>query len=215
MIGKIFPRKLNKESDPSLIKPDEMLDALNVLASGSEGNDASIVKKAHGNKEVSANDAANTFAIFNSLPTSEDVVGHVVDDSSNRIYYFTKGDNTNSVYMAEKFSEEDIKVTLLLRDADLGFDKYVAADVIKTPKKTVQSLFLDGDVSGEAGDSTSIFDFEADDSTTEIVENQTALIVSTAPQIFTSPIYDGGAKTFFGQMAIKNLGYEPGEANLS
>lgn len=215
MIGKIFPRKLNKESDPSLIKPDEMLDALNVLASGSEGNDASIVKKAHGNKEVTANDAANTFAVFNGLPTSEDVVGHVVDDSSNRIYYFTKSDNTNSVYMAEKFSEEEIKVTLLLRDADLGFEKYVAADVIKTPKKTVQSLFLDGDVSGESGDSTSIFDFEADDSTTEIIENQTALIVSTAPQIFTNPIYDGDAKTFFGQMAIKNLGSEPGEANLS
>ena len=215
MIGKIFPRKLNKESDPSLIKPDEMLDALNVLASGSEGNDASIVKKAHGNKEVSVNDGANTFAIFNSLPASEDVVGHVVDDSSNRIYYFTKGPSTNSVYMAEKFSEEDIKVTLLLRDADLGFDKYVAADVIKTPKKTVQSLFLDGDVSGQAGDSTSIFDFEADDSTTEIIENQTALIVSTAPQLFTNPIYDGSAKTFFGQMAIKNLGDESGQVNLS
>lgn len=214
MIGKIFPRKLNKESDPSLIKPDEMMDALNVLASGSEGNDASLVKKAHGNFEAVANDPSNTFDAFSGLPSDEEVVGHVVDESSNRVYYFAKGASSDSVYLAEKFSEDEVKITLLLRDADLGFEDYVAADIIKTPKKTVESVFQDLSFSGVAGDSTSVFDFEADDQSTEIIENQTVVTVSNAPQFFTSPVYDGNSKVFNGQLTLKNLGGEPGEVNL-
>ena len=213
MIGKIFPRKLNKEAEISLIKPDEMMDALNVLASGGEGNDASLVKKAHGNIEALANDGANLFQ--DEGGNSEDVIGQVVDESSQRIYYFTKGASSESVYLAEQLDENNIKITLLLRDFDLGFDRYVAADIIKTPKKDISFLTSDGTFSGESGDTTDIFDFQFEDDSTTVVENQTFIIVTAPPNFITSPIYDGSEKTFFGQLSVKNIGSEAGEVTVT
>jgi hypothetical protein len=213
MIGKIFPRKLNKESEISLIKPDEMLDALNVLASGGEGNDASIIKKAHGNIESFANDPSNTFSVNGG--NSEDVVGYVVDESSERIYYFTKGDSSESVYLAERVSETEMKITLLLRDSGLGFDKYVAADVIKTPKKDISFLTQDGSFSGQFTDGTDVFDFQFESDGQTVVDNQTFIIVLSQPNYFTSPIYNGTEKIFYGQMSVKNIGSEPGEVTIT
>lgn len=213
MIGKIFPRKLNKEAEISLIKPDEMMDALNVLASGGEGNDASLVKKAHGNIEALANDSSNLFQ--DEGGSAENVIGQVVDESSQRIYYFTKGTSSESVYLAEQVAENNIKITLLLRDNDLGFDKYVAADIIKTPKKDISFLTQDGTFSGESGDGTDIFDFQFEGDSTTVVENQTFITVTAPPNFFTSPLYDGSEKIFFGQLSVKNIGSEAGEVTVN
>jgi len=213
MIGKIFPRKLNKEAEISLIKPEEMMDALNVLASGGEGNDASLVKKAHGNIEALANDSANLFQ--DDGGSAEDVIGQVVDESSQRVYYFTKSASSESVYLAEQVDENNIKLTLLLRDFDLGFDKHVAADIIKTPKKDIGFLSQDGTISGESGDDTNVFDFQFDNDSTTVVENQTFIIVTSPPNFLTSPLYDGSEKTFFGQLSVKNIGSEDGEVTVT
>ena len=219
MIGKLFPRRLNKDAEPSLIKPDEMLDALNVLVTGDEGADAGRIKRAHGNFEIFKNDPD---VAFNNFPgvSNEIVVGYVADESSNRIYYFASSDQSNSIYLMQKFSEDEVSLTLLLRDTDLGFDDFVVADVIKTPKRELQSSTQDPDVSGESGDETDIFDFDSDDTTTDIVENQTIIIVSTPPSLGEgTQYYNFGVDTEDdftpNTIGFTNLGGEPGTITLT
>ena len=48
MIGKLFPRILNKSSDKSAIKPSEFIDAINVLVSSDDGGDGNVIKKIDG-----------------------------------------------------------------------------------------------------------------------------------------------------------------------
>ena len=69
--------KMNKDLDERLIPSNEYRDALNVAVSRSEGSDVGSLEAILGNiKKV-------------TLPTKEKIIGHLVDESNNVVYYFT------------------------------------------------------------------------------------------------------------------------------
>ena len=86
MIEKKRPRVLNSSKDSRVRGPEEMYDALNINASSDygeydEGGNVGVIKAAQGNVSVSS---------FQNLFTKEHqrrVIGSVLDDQHNVIYY--------------------------------------------------------------------------------------------------------------------------------
>lgn len=165
MIGKLFPRILNKSSDKSAIKPSEFIDAINVLVSSDDGGDGNVIKKVNGTISAVIEDPENfPFTADGSTgqEVSEVVIGHLVDEGKKRVYYFacSEQEQTSSVYLAKESDDGNgIVFMCLLRDSDLGFSEsdFVASNVIRVPKKNIDSG-LDPSVSGEMGDESPGFD---------------------------------------------------------
>ena len=82
MIQKLIPRILNMESDESLVKPNEFVDAVNVKIDGEDGVDFGIIKYADGNVLID-------FDVATASPSSKEIVtGFVEDESEDKIYMF-------------------------------------------------------------------------------------------------------------------------------
>ena len=87
MIEKKRPRVLNSSKDSRVRGPEEMSDALNINASSDYGEDdaggnVGVIKAAYGNSAISE---------FQHLPQNENqrrILGSVLDDQNNVIYYF-------------------------------------------------------------------------------------------------------------------------------
>ena len=87
MIEKKRPRVLNSSKDSRVRGPEEMSDALNINASSDYGEDdaggnVGVIKAAYGNSAISE---------FQHLPQNENqrrIIGSVLDDQNNVIYYF-------------------------------------------------------------------------------------------------------------------------------
>ncbi|MCW3977583.1 MAG: hypothetical protein NWE77_06590, partial [Candidatus Bathyarchaeota archaeon] len=138
MIGKLFPRILNKSSDKSAIKPSEFIDAINVLVSSDDGGDGNVIKKIDGTISAVIEDPENfPFDAFN-----ETIIGHLVDESKKRVYYFAVSESESSIYLIKESPDgQGLIFMCLLRDPDLNFSEedFVAADVVKVPKKNIDS----------------------------------------------------------------------------
>ena len=88
-LKKIFIKgKMNKDLDERLVPNGEYRDANNVQVSTSDADDAGTVQSVLGNKK-SSNDQDYKASLFNHISESN-VVGSVVDEANNYIYYFVR-----------------------------------------------------------------------------------------------------------------------------
>ena len=73
--------KMNKDLDERLIPEGEYRDALNIQLASTDGNDAGAIQNIIGNRQIS----------FLNLSNPR-LIGSVVDNASNLIYWFVKDD---------------------------------------------------------------------------------------------------------------------------
>lgn len=165
MIQNLRPRVLNKSASPSVIKSVEMLDAVNIVADGLYESESNTIKKAQGNIKAYINDEANVSAILGSNPSSDSVtvIGSLVDEENQRVFYFAVSENENVgyIYLLQQFSEDEISLTLLLKSTKLDFKKesFVASDILKIPIQE-KELSFDPDVSGTQDDGSDLISFD-------------------------------------------------------
>ncbi len=88
-LKKIFIKgKMNKDLDERLVPNGEYRDANNIQVSTSDADDAGTVQSVLGNKK-SSSDQDYKASLFNHISESN-VVGSVVDEANNYIYYFVR-----------------------------------------------------------------------------------------------------------------------------
>lgn len=82
-VQKLIPRVLNLDDDYLLVKPTEMVDAVDVTVSADDDGNANILKTVQGNTIVTA-------LVAQLMPeaTYTEVVGSVVNKADNNVYYF-------------------------------------------------------------------------------------------------------------------------------
>ena len=82
-VQKLIPRVLNLDDDYLLVKPTEMVDAVDVTVSADDDGNANILKTVQGNTIVTA-------LIAQLMPeaTYTEVVGSVINKADNNVYYF-------------------------------------------------------------------------------------------------------------------------------
>jgi len=165
MIQNLRPRVLNKSASPSVIKSVEMLDAVNIVADGLYESESNTIKKAQGNIKAYINDTANVSAILGNNPSSDSVtvIGSLVDEENQRVFYFavSESENIGYIYLLQQFSEDEISLTLLLKSTKLDFKKesFVASDILKIPIQE-KELSFDQDVSGTQDDGSDLISFD-------------------------------------------------------
>lgn len=224
MIGKLFPRILNKSSDKSAIKPNEFIDAINVLVSSDDGGDGNVIKKIDGTISAVIEDPENfpfSFDGSSGSNVSEVVIGHLVDEAKKRVYYFacSNESQTSSVYLAKESDDgSGIVFMCLLRDSDLEFSEedFVASNVIRVPKKNIDSG-LDSNVSGEMGDENPGFDdfgFGEDSSNLYVLEQpEVSVEFDITGAEWVDPNSVGGGNHLF-YMTLANSGVASATANI-
>ena len=94
MIDKLFPRKLNRSLDSRLRRPEDMIDAINVVIgdefSQSGGDADSTVGDVGVIKPVVSNRGIDYNSDLDSIPTERwtKILGSVSDDQLGVIYFF-------------------------------------------------------------------------------------------------------------------------------
>lgn len=217
MIQKLIPRILNMESDESLVKPNEFIDAINVKVDGEDGVDFGVIKYADGNVIIE-------FEGSPTAPASKEIVtGFVEDESDDRIYVFcaTPPAQADSIYMIHKVNGAYV-ATLLARSAKFDFDKdkLTVGNILRTYDKSITDTESD-DGTGFFGDENVLTDF---DPTTIITSAQeegeggfTDIVVF--PNVNQSGIIDfpAGGDPFVSThtVLIQNNGTNSGEVSIS
>ena len=94
MINKLFPRKLNRSLDSKLRKPEDMIDAINVVIGDEFSQEGDGANSSVGNvgvlKPVVSNRGIPNNTELDQLPADRDVkiIGSVTDDQVGVIYFF-------------------------------------------------------------------------------------------------------------------------------
>ena len=217
MIQKLIPRILNIESDESLVKPNEFIDAINVKVDGDVGVDFGVIKYADGNVIIE-------FEGSPTAPASKEIVtGFVEDESDDRIYVFcaTPSAQADSIYMIHKVDGTYL-ATLLARSSKFDFDKdkLTVGNILRTYDKSITDTESD-DGTGFFGDENVLTDF---DPTTIITSAQeegeggfTDIVIF--PNVNQSGIIDfpTGGSPFVSNhtVLIQNNGTNSGEVVIS
>lgn len=125
-IDKIKLRALAKDKDERLFEEGDMLDAVNIVTSTSDGVDGGIVKNIKGTL------AGTAFSAADQLPSeAARVVGSVSDDSRGRVYFFVWS-TTPSNHGIYQYDSKTDTYKVVLRNSVLAFEKhgFVNADLI-------------------------------------------------------------------------------------
>ena len=151
MIEKKRPRVLNSSKDSRVRGPEEMYDALNINASSDygeddEGGNMGVIKAAQGNVSVSS---------FQNLFQNEHqrrVIGSVLDDQHNVIYYFVWSDDAKEqgvwAYDTDMFFPGTHSIKKIYNSSLFKFPSngFVKADVVVLSKNhTVGGIDYDVD----------------------------------------------------------------------
>ena len=102
-----FQGKMNKDLDERLVPNGQYRDALNIEVSTSEGDDVGTVQSVKGNTLVSGD----------IVPTGSSIVGEIVEEKNNCIYYFVAGPKT----LSSNFDSSDTQPTIS-KDLILKYD---------------------------------------------------------------------------------------------
>ena len=94
--------KMNRDLDDRLVQPGEYRDALNINIGRSEGSDVGAVENLKGNELLPGQDMITGTAI-----------GHVRDQTNNRIYWFTTSDTSDAIH---EFDMNTNSVTTLIQE---------------------------------------------------------------------------------------------------
>ena len=231
MIGKIFPRILNKSSEKTSIKASEFSDALNVLVTGDDAGEANIISKADGNiSSVISGSDEEKFKITASDGSviQESVIGKYEDEIRNRIYYFAYGEGAStgysSIYLLQKMGPQDYQFDLVLREQNgdgallnFGFEDFVPANIIQTPTLD-KKFFRDATASGSQGDTTSDFDFDGEGDVEAFTGLQFQSIEIVEETNVLVDIADSGSQDTAvaeGTVTLFNFGTAQGEVSLA
>lgn len=137
-VQKITPRSLNLDDDFLVVKPTEMVDALNIEIAADENGNANIVKAIQGNTSIS-------FASGSALPSGTNtVIGSGLNTEKNEIVFAVwNSNNDHSIYL---YSSSTNVCTLVYRDAVLNFTQtsFVKFDFIVLQNGNTIAYFTDG-----------------------------------------------------------------------
>lgn len=146
MKSKITPRQLNKSLDERLLKPTDLIDALNVAIRTNEDGQGGVVKNAEANTAV---DFLGSDA--NAFPGSNYVIGSVSDDEVGVVYLFVY--NSNSKHSIWAYSTESKSYRLIFTSSLLNFPKngFVSADFVKIKKVVETAPISDSNQPDQSG----------------------------------------------------------------
>ena len=101
--NKMIPRRLVSDTDEKLLKPTDMVDALNITVSEDGEGTGGVVKNARGNSGVYYESDTDTFTVGQpDLVPGAKVIGQVADPARGFIYFFVKGGqadrNSDGIY---------------------------------------------------------------------------------------------------------------------
>ena len=125
-IDKIKLRALAKDKDERLFEEGDMLDALNIVTSTSDGDDGGVVKNVKGTLPGSE------FSAADEVPSEKGrVIGSVSDDSRGHVYFFVWS-TTQANHAIYQYDSKTNLYRVVLRNAVLEFEEYgfVNADLI-------------------------------------------------------------------------------------
>ena len=216
MIQKLIPRLLNMESDETLVKPNEFIDAVNVKVDGRDGTDFGVIKHAEGNTIVEFYDAAQT-----ETSEKEVVTGFCEDEAFDTVYIFCAGTTKDSIYMVSN-TDQGYKMVLLARSSsfDLDGDKFTAANIIRVFDKQIDSSAEDTG-GGVFNDGGVITDF---DPNTVIEQDEGIGEEGFAELAITIANVNEEAEVDFGVVSpqlsghtflVRNTGTNPGSVSFS
>lgn len=139
-IDKLLPQYLNQDEDARLIKPVEMVDALNVRIDHDGDGDSGVLKNVQGNEAVPARGAND------AIPTEGEnrIIGSVSSEASKCIYFFLyNSEGDHGIY---RYSVSNNWYAKLYEDDVLNFsrDSYVKADVVINQYQEDLLYFTDG-----------------------------------------------------------------------
>ena len=100
-----FQGKMNKDLDERLIPNGQYRDALNIEVSTSEGDDVGTVQSVKGNTLVSGD----------IVPTGSSIVGEIIEEKNNCIYYFVAGPKTTRSNFDASSAQPTISKDLILK----------------------------------------------------------------------------------------------------
>ncbi|MDG1950018.1 MAG: hypothetical protein P8J32_04380 [bacterium] len=139
-IEKLVPQYLNQDDDERLVKPFEMVDALNVRVSHDDDGDSGIVKNVKGTTVIAARTASD------AVPASGNnkVIGTLSSESGRCIYYFLYNSlGSHGVY---KYSTSGNDYQKVYENDVLNFsgDSVVQADLVFSSTGDHLLYFTDG-----------------------------------------------------------------------
>lgn len=125
-IEKLIPQYLNQDEDERLVKPYELIDALNVRVSNEDDGDQGILKNIEGTTAVPARTTDD------AIPAdgTNRVIGAVASDASKCVYFFLyNSDNDHGIY---RYNVSNDNYEKLYQDSVLNFEYngFVKADVV-------------------------------------------------------------------------------------
>jgi len=155
MITRLTPKVLNSDSDETLLKPTEMMDAINIQLSSRNQSSAGIVKSPKGNAVVALSD---TIAQYSEGKNT--VIGTVSDENLGVIFFFVHNDAGNHGIYA--YSTKTQTHRLIFKGSILNFEPngFVKGDLVRIKRKSQDEEFIVVDVDDDFPGGGPIFETE-------------------------------------------------------
>ena len=151
MITRLTPKVLNSDSDETLLKPNEMMDAINIQLSGKQEADSGIVKHTMSNAVVSLSESITQYSDGKNT-----VIGTVSDENLGVIFFFVHNDAGNHGIYA--YSTKTKTHRLIFKGSILNFEEngFVKGDLIRIKRKPQDEelSFVTPSDDGPGGDGT-------------------------------------------------------------
>ena len=131
MITRITPKVLNSDSAETLLKPTEMMDAINIQLSGKDESSAGIVKSPKGNVVSQLSEAIAQYSAGKNT-----VIGTVSDENLGVIFFFVHNDEGNHGVYA--YSAKTQTHRLIFKGSILNFEPngFVKGDLVRIKRKS-------------------------------------------------------------------------------
>lgn len=158
MKSKITPRQLNKSLDERLLKPTDLIDALNVAIRTNEDGQGGVVKNAEANTPVDFLGADT-----DDFTGANYVIGSVSDDAVGVVYLFVY--NSNNKHSIWAYSTESKSYRLIFTSSLLNFPQngFVSADFVKIKRVVEAGVIADSTQGDTEGGATTVAEGDATD----------------------------------------------------
>ena len=155
MITRLTPKVLNSDSDETLLKPTEMMDAINIQLSSRNQSSAGIVKSTKGNVVVSLSESIAQYSAGKNT-----VIGTVSDENLGVIFFFVHNDAGNHGIYA--YSTKTQTHRLIFKGSILNFEPngFVKGDLVRIKRKSQDEEFIFVDVDDDFPGGGPIFETE-------------------------------------------------------
>lgn len=157
MKSKITPRQLNKSLDERLLKPTDLIDALNVAIRTNEDGQGGVVKNAEANTPVDFLGADT-----DDFTGANYVIGSVSDDAVGVVYLFVF--NSSDKHSIWAYSTEAKSYRLIFTSSLLKFPRngFVSADFVKIKRVVEAGVIADSTQDDTEGGATTVGEGDPD-----------------------------------------------------